>query len=95
MKSLESEWDEFASACGLDAPDVGAVQRSEMRRAFLAGAYVVGVQAREGGPRRVEALRAEAERGLVGLMTPGVRAMAQSVIAAIRRRGPGPGGGGA
>lgn len=86
MKTLEHEWDEFAEACGLDGPAVGDVQRTEMRRAFFAGAYVVAQLTRRHGTGFMLTLEAEAEKACLELISiEGMRSVIVSISDAARR----------
>jgi len=70
MKTIGMEWERFALALGLDK--ASAIQRSEMRRAFYAGAMVMlgaAVQAAresgdddEAGARMMQALSEEGKQ---------------------------------
>jgi hypothetical protein len=85
VRTLESEWRDFESACGLDGPGVGEVQRAEMRRAFFAGAYVLATQALGHGTDRIRALGDEAERACCELISPEIaRGMLRSLAEVMR-----------
>jgi len=82
MNTLEDEWRVFAGRIGLDAPDVGETQRTEMRRAFFPGAWVAATQAHRGRPPAE--IEAEAEAACLALMSEDSRRAAEGVIAARR-----------